>query len=137
MNNMYAPARTRLLQAGLNWSTIGAKLIAWSGAYTFDETNTVVADLPSGLVQLGISQAITGKAANPLGYAQSDPVLLQGLSPGDVVSFFTLVEDNGGVQTSWPLLAFMDTGIDFPMDPNGSDYLIQPDWLQGRGWFRA
>lgn len=139
MNIVYDFARNRMLTGTLNWPSMVARMLVWGGSYTFVAGHTTVANVIAGAggSPRAISLPATNKVATAAGYAKSDPILVQGLTPGPDITFYTLVEDIGGDVPTWRLIGYFDTGIDTPFSPNGLDWKIQPDWLAGRGWFRA
>ena len=135
MNNIYANARERAL-ASFNWVDLNLVLMAWHGAYVFDETDLTTADIVAlGGVLDGVSLPLTNVLARPGGYARTDPALFPLMPVGPEVTFLTLVEDVGIAGQEKNIL-YMDEALGLPFVPNGLDQIIQPDWLERRGWFR-
>jgi len=131
-NQPYDSARYRFVTAGLNWLTTDLRLTVWGGAPVFVPTDTMVSDLTvRGVPLLGASQPITVKSVTANGTAQTNAVVIPNVPIGPDVTHFTMGDTTGR------LILFIDQALDLPFTPNGLDMVIQPDWLEQRGWFRA
>lgn len=132
MNQPYNIARRRFVTAGFDWLTTDLRLTAWGGMPTFIPTETMVSDFTvRGALLLGVSQPITSKTVAADGTAQTNQVLIPNVPVGPDVTHFTLSELTG------QLILFIDQALNLPFTPNGLDIVVQPDWLEQRGWFRA
>ena len=49
---------------------------------------------------------------------------------GDPITFFTMSD-------GLDLVLYIDEALDLPFIPNGLDMVVQPDWLDQRGWWKA
>jgi hypothetical protein len=133
MNQPYDAARYRFVTAGLNWLNLDLRLTAWGGQPFFNPADKVLSDIiVRGTTSLlGTSQPITVKTVTADGTAQTNKVLVPNVPVGPDVTHFTMGEANGA------LILYIDQALDIPFTPNGLDIVIQPDWLEQRGWFRA
>jgi len=131
MNTIYNSARYQLMTAQLNWLTVDLTLTAWSGAAVFDPLDETISDVGAhGPVNRGSSLPITSQTVAPDGTAQTNQVVIPAVPIGDPVTFFTM---SNGAQ----LILFIDEAEGLPFVPNGLDMVVQPDWLQNRGWWKA
>ena len=136
MSDLYRGARERFLGApNFDWVGMSARLQAWSGPYTFDEAHALNSSVAATATLRATSLALTNKAKT-YGYAISDPAVLAAVPVGAPITFFTLSEYTGDL-LAMPLIAYINVGPSLPFTPNGLDWNVQPDWLAGRGWFRA
>lgn len=132
MNSLYAKPRELMAKGLFNWPAIPVVLSAWNGPYVFDEGDVTAGDLVShGAIHVMDSLAITNAHVKPGGYCTSDPALLPLVPAGLDVLFLTLANN-----TTSEVIAYLDEAIGMPFTPNGLDWLVQPDWLPLRGWFR-
>lgn len=133
MNQPYNIARRRFVTAGFDWLNMDLRLTVWGGAPYFVPTDELVAAVVArgGTSLLGTSQPITVKTVTSDGTAQTNGVVVPNVPIGPNVTHFTLNESNGN------LILFIDEAIELPFTPNGLDMVVQPDWLEQRGWFRA
>lgn len=132
MNQPYDIARYRFVTADFNWLTTDLRLTAWGGVPQFVATDTMVSDLTvRGTPLLGTSQPITLKSVTSDGTVQTNQVLIPNVPIGPDVTHFTMSD------TSGRLILFVDQALDLPFTPTGLDMVVQPDWLEQRGWFRA
>jgi hypothetical protein len=126
MNQLYAGIRERAAKGLFNWPTVPAAVGAGRGPYVFDEAHASVTDIAAaGGTLVMFSFAV---------YVASNPALLPAIPVGAPVTFLILFDTTSGAQTP---LAYMEDGIGLPFTPNGLDWLVQPDWLDMRGWFRV
>jgi hypothetical protein len=134
-NAIYDSARRELLAAQLNWNTVDLLLVAWGGESDFDPLDETLTQLKGrGAVEMGSSLPINNTSITMNGAAQTDPVVIPDIPVGPPVTWFTLCRKNPTHDLSQPLL-FIDDVYQMPFYPNGLDMVIQPDWLQWRGWF--
>jgi hypothetical protein len=132
VNAPYDTARYKFVTAGLNWLTTQLRLTAWGGVPQFVATDTMVSDLTTrGVPLLGTSQPITVTTVTPDGTAQTNKVVIPNVPVGPDVTHFTMGD------TSGRLILFIDQALGLPFVTNGLDIVVQPDFLQQRGWFKA
>jgi hypothetical protein len=136
MNALYDQVREWLLTANLNWLATDPLLVAWTGKPIFEPDQRFVSDIVTvGGDFLAASEDIIGPTVGTGGYAQTTPALFRALPIGPPITWFTLCL-NAPILDNAQLVAFIDVGVNLPYSPNGLDVLVQPDWLQSRGWFR-
>lgn len=136
MNTFYARYRDHLLAADTPWTGLPVGLVAWSGIYFFDEAHITVANVQTaGGTVVSVAEPNPTTIAGPGGYAITDAMLLKAVPVGPPVSFLTLIRVGPSVPTS-ELIAYINQAEGLPFIPNGLDIVVQPDWLNRRGWFR-
>lgn len=134
-NQIYAKPRYELLTGLFNWGTLSVIVTAWAGTPWFDETDETIMDLRAhGPLDVASSLPVVGMLATAGGYAASGAALIP-TPPVGTISFLTIAEEQTPAELS-KLILFLDTGYDLPYYSNGLDMLVQPDWLNKRGWFR-
>lgn len=138
MPAIYDNARVRLLRAELDWESIELVLIAWGGEPDFVPTDDAVGDIDAraNAVRLAESLAVIEASVSPDGSAQTGAAVVPGVPIGMPVTWLTLCEKNASPSLHRPILSIEDA-IGLPMDPNGLDLVVQPDWLAMRGWFKC
>ena len=88
-----------------------------TGTYTYSAAHQFYSDL-SGIV--GTDQEITTKTQTN-GTFDGDDVTFTSVS-GATVEALVLYRKNGGANTTWPLIAYIDTGVTgLPVTPNGGN----------------
>lgn len=139
MSAPYAAIRERLLYQSFNWQGAVLELQAWS-AGNFDETHIRTSDLTTagGVLQSRSGVNFAPPWIVPGGYAASDRMILPGnlFQVGQQISFLTLSDRAGGNDADPLLVLFIDDAEGLPFIANGIDYVVTPDWLQFRGWWR-
>ena len=136
-NSIYNPARYKLMLGLFDWTATDLMLTCWSGTPTFVPTDTYIGDVVNhGLTERGSSLPITSKTVAPDGTAQTNQVVIEAVPIGAPITFFTMSERKPQHAFS-ELILFIDEALDLPFDPNGLDMVVQPDWLQRRGWWKA
>jgi hypothetical protein len=137
VNSVYDSSRHRLMRGLQNWEALDLMLTVWSGTPTFVPTDMYVSDITArGLVERGSSQPITSKTVAPDGTAQTNQVVIPGVPIGAPLTFFTM-SIRKPTRSLSELILFIDDAKELPFDPNGLDLVVQPDWMQGRGWWKA
>ena len=136
-NFPYYRFRCEMLAGQVIWPTESLILVAWSGPLEFFPEDVTVGDITTRAhsVLRGVSLPITGAAIHSHGYAQSDPALIQGITIGATITYFTMARKMGTTASS-QLLLYIDEAWDLPWTANGLDLPVQPDWLAMEGWFR-
>jgi len=136
-NSIYNGARYRLPLALMDWTKIDLMLSAWAGTPTFVATDLYISNIAGrGAVERGTSMPITSATVAPDGTARTNRVIIPAIPIGTPITFFTMSERKPTHSLS-ELILFIDDAKDLPFDPNGLDLLVQPDWLQERGWWKA
>lgn len=135
-NALYNTARYTFITGATDWRTLDLRLVLISGTPNYQPADLTLADIVNrGGIIRGMSLPITGLAVPPDGTAVSDPVVVPEVPVGDPVEWMVLIRYNP-VQSNSTLVYFIDDAKDLPAVPNGLDMVVQPDWLQQRGWFR-
>lgn len=92
-----------------------------TGTYTFSQAHQFYSSL-SGVV--GTDQEIAGKT-QALGVFDGNDVTYTAVT-GASVEAIVLYRKNAGANTTWPLIAYIDTGVtNLPVTPNGGNISIQ------------
>ena len=136
VNAPYNIARYIFVTGAFNWLTMNLTLVAWSGTPVFVATDQDVVDITGRgtTTARGVSLPITQKMVAADGTVQTNQVVIPAVPIGPDITHFTLVDDQGAADT---LLSYLDEATELPFVANGLDLIVQPDWLQARGWFRA
>lgn len=134
MNGIYDVARKRLVTNQLSWLGASMKLVAWSGTKDFVPTDVTTTQITNrALAQnQGVSELMTGQAVANDGTTQSNPVVFKGIAAGKTLTFLTVIFASGN-----ELILYLDDVEGLPYLTNGLDIVVQPDWSQSKGWFRA
>lgn len=136
MNSIYDIARRWTHVSQFDWPTLDMVLCAFSGTPAFFPTDVTLAQVVShGVVYVNGSLDLTGQSVSADGTCQSGPAVIPLVPVGPDVTHFVLFKKLAPANTSQPIL-FIDDAEGLPFAPNGLDMVVQPDWLQGRGWFR-
>lgn len=129
-NAIYPKWKTSIMKAEANSELDSAEgatgvyvALVDTGTYSYSAAHQFYSDL-SGIV--GTPQEITSKTVG---------VVAEGVFDGANVTFPTvsgsnaealvIYRQNGGANTTWPLIAFIDTGVSgLPVTPNGGDITV-------------
>jgi len=91
-----------------------------TGTYTFSQSHDFYNDL-SGVV--GTDQRITGPTVTAGTFDGSD--LTYSSVTGNSVEALVIYRHNSGANTTWPLIAYIDTGVTgLPVTPNGGNITV-------------
>jgi hypothetical protein len=121
-NTLYDKAREAFLKGEIDWLTDTIKVVLVdTGDYTTDLTaHDYLDDVP---VAARVAVAtLSGKTATN-GVADADDVTFSAVT-GDECEALVLYKDTGTESTS-PLIAYLDEGINLPVTPNGEDIVVQ------------
>ena len=130
-NGVYDNARYKLMTAAFSWPAADLVLTVWSGTAVFYPVDQIINDVAAhGAVQRGTSMPITAKTVALDGTAQTNQVVVPAVAIGDPITFFTMSD-------GLDLVLYIDEALDLPFIPNGLDMVVQPDWLDQRGWWKA
>lgn len=137
MNSVYDGARYDLLTASLDWPGDPLRLVAWSGELDFTPADRTVADITTRALAavVGSSLPITVQSVSANGTAQTNQVVIPAPPVGPPVTFFTMGRKAPAVGND-ELILYIDQALGLPFIPNGLDLVVQPDFLQARGWWR-
>jgi hypothetical protein len=129
-NALFGPGREGFLDGTIDWDTAVIKAILIRG-YTFDSTDKFVSDL-SGQTTAATSSAFTTKTVTD-GVADADDVAFgtvaaNGSNHAVVIYQSSAVTGGSDVAASAQrVIAFIDTGTNFPIVPNGGTVTIAWD----------
>ncbi|MFH7764597.1 hypothetical protein [Acinetobacter sp. BSP-28] len=124
-NTLFDAARQRFLEAQINWMTDTIKVILVStSAYTAQVgVHQYLSDVASSARIAGpvtlTSKATTGGAADA---ADCTFVSVSGNSIGAIIIYV-----DTGVESTSPLIAYIDTATGLPITPNGGDIIVTWD----------
>lgn len=131
---VYNPIRARLPIADFNWMTAAVNCMLVSAAYSPSRDHTTVSDIPADAI-IARDHPVTAKG-----------VTASGVCYGTIASFEALLSDTsvramvlyvlGADDDHSPLVYYSSTGSGFPFLPEGFDYLVSYDLLNG-GWFQG
>ncbi len=124
-NQRYSFANNQFLSGQLNWlaQTFKVALIN-ANFYTVQPTvHRTLSDVPTS-AQIAISGALTHTAASN-GVATADNLTLSGVV-GPPIQALIIFHDTGVASTS-ELIAYLDTGIGLPWNPQGGNVVIHWD----------
>lgn len=138
MSDIYDRVRYAMLTGAFDWTALELRLVAWSGELDFDAGDTDVEDMATRALAtpLGYSLPVTGLTVTTDGRAQTDPIVIPGLTFGQEITFFTFVEYNEADEDASTMVLFIDDAFELPFATNGLDITVQPDWIEERGWWR-
>ena len=124
-NALFDKARQRFLEGQLTWTTDTIKsVLVDTGTYTPNlSAHEFLSDIGSGS-RISTSGAFTGKAATG-GAADANDVTHTSVT-GASIEAIVLYKDTGVDSTS-PLIAYIDTATGLPITPNGGDIIITWD----------
>ena len=137
MNALYDVAARTLMNGQFAWPDTEMLLVAWAGTPLFVPTHVTVADLrtATGGLELGYSLPITERTVAVDGTGQTNQVVIPGVPVGPDVTWLTLCKTKASIDLA-ELILFVDEAFGLPFITNGLDLVVQPDWVQARGWFR-
>lgn len=119
-NFIYKKAKERFLKGDIDLINETVKVALVSAAYTPSQTHEALSDIPSG-ARVAISGALTNKSVTD-GVFDADDVVIQNVS-GSQIKALVIFIDSGTESTSY-LVAYLDTGYNLPMTPDGGNINI-------------
>lgn len=128
-NSLYDPARTKMLQTGIDWdnnSTATFKaILVDTGQYTVDLVNhDFLNDVPAGA---RIKTATMTGRTIVSGAADADDTTFTavpaGASTAAILEAIVIYKDTGAEGTS-QLIAYIDSATGLPITPNGGDIIV-------------
>ena len=127
-NSLYAKWKENILKADADYELDSAEgatgvyvALVDAGTYTFSSAHQFYSSL-SGIV--GTDQEILTKTQTN-GVFDGDDVTFTAVT-GATCEALVLYRKNAGANTTWPLIAYIDTGVtNLPVTPNGGDIVLQ------------
>jgi hypothetical protein len=127
-NSLYAKWKENILKAHADYELDSAEgatgvyvALVDAGTYTFSSAHQFYSSL-SGIV--GTDQEILTKTQTN-GVFDGDDVTFTAVT-GATCEALVLYRKNAGANTTWPLIAYIDTGVtNLPVTPNGGDISVQ------------
>ena len=121
-NALYDKAREAFLTGGINWLSDTIKMVLVDTAdYTVDLANhDYLNDVPAPARVA--TATLSGKTATG-GVADANDMTFTSVS-GDPCEALILYKDTGTESTS-PLIAYIDSGVNLPVMPDGTDITVQ------------
>lgn len=124
-NALYGKGREKFLNGGINWLNDNIKCaLVDKDDYTVSiDTHEFLSDIPSAAI-IATSGNFEGKTAT-LGVADANDITFTAVS-GDPYEAIVIYKDTG-LDTTSPLIAYIDTATGLPLTPNGGDNIITWD----------
>lgn len=124
-NTLYDYARQRFLEGQFNWLTDTIKcVLVDTGAYTPQTAvHQYLSDIPTS-ARITQPVTLTSKATTG-GAADAADVTFPAVS-GASIEAIVLYKDTG-VESTSPLIAYIDTATGLPITPNGGDIIVTWD----------
>lgn len=117
-NKLYPKGKEKILSAGVNLVGDTIKIILIDGAdYTYSDTHEYLSDVPSA-ARVATSSALTGKAVTNGVFTASNPTFTS--VTGDSAEAIIVYKDTG-VESTSPILAYIDNAGTMTVTPNGND----------------
>ena len=124
-NALFDKARQRFLEGQLTWTTDTVKaILVDTGSYTVNlSAHEYLSDV-SGGARIATSGAFAGKSATG-GAADANDVTFSAVSGASIEAIIIYVDT--GVESTSPLIAYIDTATGLPITPNGGDIIVTWD----------
>lgn len=117
-NALYAKFKEALLGGGLNLPSDSIKVVGVTASYTPNmATDQYLTALGANTV--GTAQTLTSKTVTGGTFDCANPVF-PAVASGPAMQALVYYKDTGTASTS-PLIAYVDTGTNLPITPNGGD----------------
>jgi len=124
-NTFYPKGKEKMLLAQVNWATDTIKAALVSTSYTYSTTHEFFSSVSAAVV--GTPVTLTTKTTTD-GVFDAADVLYAGLPAGSTVKALVIYKDTG-VESTSPVLAYLDALTGFPMTTSGGDVAIP--WNNG------
>jgi len=114
-NTWYDKTKTTIGKAGLDLNTlVDPKMIAIeTGLYTFSQAHDFLDDIPVGARLATVDLANVTFGVSLEAYLDADDVTYLTPAVGTVVAF--VIYEDSGVETTSPLIVFIDSGVTLPI----------------------
>lgn len=124
-NSLFDLGREAFLDGSADWDTDTIKIALVRG-YAINQAHKFVSDVTgAGGVFVQRSAALGSKTVAS-GVADAADVTLAAVAAGAAITSIVAYKDTGADATS-RVLAFIDTGTNIPVTPNGGDIVVQWD----------
>lgn len=124
-NALYYKGREKFLDGAISWSSDNIKCVLVDTAtYSVDIANDEFLSAIPAVERVATSANFTTKTVTN-GTADADDVVFSSVS-GDVSEALVIYKDTG-VDTTSPLIAYIDTATGLPVTPNGGDVTVTWD----------
>lgn len=124
-NALFDKARQRFLEGQFNWNTDTIKaILVDTGTYTVNlSAHEFLSDIGTG-ARISVSGAFTGKTTAG-GAADANDITFTSVTGASVEAI--VIYSDTGVDSTSPLIAFIDTATGLPITPNGGDIIVTWD----------
>lgn len=117
MSGIFAVTKQAMATGAFNWTSSTFKLMLVGPGYTPDyENDTTMANIPGGSQLLVSAVALTGLTAAG-GFCAAASVHWSSLTTSAPVLGIAIVQTNGGAQSTWQLVCYIDDGDGFGNQP--------------------
>lgn len=124
-NTLYIAAKNAFLTGQMDWTSDTIKVSLVRG-YTLNQGHTMLADITSsGGTIVATSAALSSTTATG-GVADADDTTFELVPAGPACDTLIIFKDTGDPSTS-PLIAYIDSGGNLPITPNGGDITVTWD----------
>jgi hypothetical protein len=124
MSAVYDKGREAFLAGDLDWAVDTIKVQLVTSGYTFSAAHQFLSSIVVGSNGVGTAQTLTGKTVTS-GVADADDVTFTAVT-GSAVVAAVFYKDTGVAGTS-PLIAYVNSGTNLPITPNGGDIELRFD----------
>lgn len=124
-SKFYPKGKEKMLLAQINWAADAIKVALVSTAYTYSDTHEFFSSVSTSVV--GTPATLSSKTTTD-GVFDAADVLYAALPAGSTLKALAIYKDTG-VESTSPLLAYLDTVTGFPMTTSGGDVSIP--WANG------
>lgn len=124
-NKFYPKGKEKMLLAQVNWAADTIKAALVSTAYTYSDTHEFFSSVSTSVVG---TPATLGTKTTTDGVFDAADVLYAALPAGSTLKALVIYKDTG-VESTSPLLAYLDAVTGFPMTTSGGDVAIP--WSSG------
>lgn len=113
MSGLYAGASQLAATTGINWTGGTFAIMLVGAGYTPDYgADATLNDIPSIAQLLVTPTALSGETA-AAGACGAAPLVYETLTITSPVLGIAILQNNGGAQSTWPLIAYIDQGDGF------------------------
>jgi len=120
-NALYDSGRQKFLEGSIAWLTDNIKCLLVRGYTPNLATHQTVADVTGAGGTVVAVTANLGTKTSAAGVADAADTVFSAVPAGAACQHVAIVKDNGGAQSTWPLIALIDTATGLPFTPTGAD----------------